>query len=309
MKKALIIINKTSGMGKKARLEEALIRNLKSQDYEPVIKYTEPTGFENILAAHAASIDLIVAAGGDGTISELVSILGKHNINLPVAVIPAGTVNDFARANNIPLNPILAAKELDTTRTKTIDTIKINDTYAGYMVAFGNFMTSFAKVNSSVKNKVGRIAYLIKGIKTLIKLNPYRVSIKIDKLEMETDSVFTLVSKISSVGSVEKLLPEARPDDGLLHILNIEPINIKDIVQLIYMAFTGNITNHRKVMYLTAEQVEISTRDLTEMNIDGDLHDYKDVKVSVVKDSMSLAENKNQIIADKNPLPLCLFLK
>lgn len=284
-------------MGKKARLEEALIRNLKSQNYEPVIKYTEPTGFENILAAHAASIDLIVAAGGDGTISELVSILGKHNINLPVAVIPAGTVNDFARANNIPLNPILAAKELDTTRTKTIDTIKINDTYAGYMVAFGNFMTSFAKVNSSVKNKVGRIAYLIKGIKTLIKLNPYRVSIKIDKLEMETDSVFTLVSKISSVGSVEKLLPEARPDDGLLHILNIEPINIKDIVQLIYMAFTGNITNHRKVMYLTADQVEIQTSDLKEMNIDGDLYDYKDVKVTVVKDGLTLTENKN-----KNPV-------
>ncbi|CEA02986.1 Diacylglycerol kinase [Jeotgalicoccus saudimassiliensis] len=297
MKKALIIINKTSGMGKKARLEEALIRNLKSQNYEPVIKYTEPTGFENILAAHAASIDLIVAAGGDGTISELVSILGKHNINLPVAVIPAGTVNDFARANNIPLNPILAAKELDTTRTKTIDTIKINDTYAGYMVAFGNFMTSFAKVNSSVKNKVGRIAYLIKGIKTLIKLNPYRVSIKIDKLEMETDSVFTLVSKISSVGSVEKLLPEAKPDDGLLHILNIEPINIKDIVQLIYMAFTGNITNHRKVMYLTADQVEIQTSDLKEMNIDGDLYDYKDVKVTVVKDGLTLTENKN-----KNPV-------
>lgn len=297
MKKALIIINKTSGMGKKARLEEALIRNLKSQNYEPVIKYTEPTGFENILAAHTASIDLIVAAGGDGTISELVSILGKHNINLPVAVIPAGTVNDFARANNIPLNPILAAKELDTTRTKTIDTIKINDTYAGYMVAFGNFMTSFAKVNSSVKNKVGRIAYLIKGIKTLIKLNPYRVSIKIDKLEMETDSVFTLVSKISSVGSVEKLLPEARPDDGLLHILNIEPINIKDIVQLIYMAFTGNITNHRKVMYLTADQVEIQTSDLKEMNIDGDLYDYKDVKVTVVKDGLTLTENKN-----KNPV-------
>ena len=297
MKKALIIINKTSGMGKKARLEEALIRNLKSQNYEPVIKYTEPTGFENILAAHAASIDLIVAAGGDGTISELVSILGKHNINLPVAVIPAGTVNDFARANNIPLNPILAAKELDTTRTKTIDTIKINDTYAGYMVAFGNFMTSFAKVNSSVKNKVGRIAYLIKGIKTLIKLNPYRVSIKIDKLEMETDSVFTLVSKISSVGSVEKLLPEARPDDGLLHILNIEPINIKDIVQLIYMAFTGNITNHRKVMYLTADQVEIQTSDLKEMNIDGDLYDDKDVQVTVVKDGLTLTENKN-----KNPV-------
>ena len=291
MKQALIIINKTAGMGKKAQLEEALIRNLKSQNYEPVIKYTEPTGFEHIILEHASTIDLIAVAGGDGTISELVRILGKHDINISVAVIPTGTVNDFARANNIPLNPITAAKKLDITNTKTVDTIKINDTYAGYMVAFGNFMTSFAKVNSSVKNKMGRFAYLIRGLRTLIKLNPYRVSIKVDKLEMEVDSVFTLVSKISSVGSVEKLLPEAKPHDGLLHILNIEPINIRDIVQLIYMAFTGNITKHPKVMYLTAEQVEIKTRDLKEMNIDGDLYDYKDVKVSVVKDGLTLINN------------------
>ena len=46
-------------------------------------------------------------------------------------------------------------------------------------------------------------------------------------------------------------------------------------------------------MYLTAEQVEISTKDLTEMNIDGDLHDYKDVKVSVVKDGLILAGSSN----------------
>lgn len=292
MKKALVIINKTAGMGKKAQLENTLIRNLKSQDYEPVIRYTEAAGFKHIIQEHAPDTDLIVAAGGDGTISELVSILGKKDINIPVAVIPAGTVNDFARANSIPFNPITAAKELDTSITKTIDTIKINNTYAAYMVAFGNFMTSFAKVNSSVKNKVGRGAYLIKGLRTLIKLKPYRVSIKIDKLEMEVDSVFTLASKISSVGSVEKLLPEAKPDDGLLHILNIEPINIKDIVQLIYMAFTGKITKHPKVMYLTAEQVEITTKDLKEMNIDGDLYDYKDVKVSVMKDGLILTESK-----------------
>lgn len=291
MKKALVIINKTAGMGKKAQLEEELIRNLKFQNYEPTIRYTEPTGFEHIILEHTADANLIVVAGGDGTISELVSILGKHNINIPVAVIPAGTVNDFARANDIPLDPITAAKELDTANTKTIDTIKINDTYAGYMVAFGNFMTSFAKVNSTVKNKVGRGAYLLRGIRTLIKLNPYRVSIKVDKLEMEIDSVFTLVSKISSVGSVEKLLPEAKPDDGLLHILNIQPINVKDIAQLIYMAFTGKITKHPKVMYLTAEQVEIKTRDLKEMNIDGDLYDYKDVRVSVVKDGLTLIKN------------------
>lgn len=138
-------------MGQKAELEAALIRNLKSQDYETVIKYTKPTGFKHIVMKHEPDTDLFVVAGGDGTVSELISILVSENIKTPEAVIPAGTVNDFARANDIPLNPVTAAKTLDTTSAKTVDTIQLNENYAGYLVAFGNFMTSFAKVKSSVK--------------------------------------------------------------------------------------------------------------------------------------------------------------
>jgi len=144
-----------------------------------VIRYTEAKGFEHIVQ-EPANTDLIVAVGSDGPVSGLVSILIRETIDTPVAVIPAGTVNDFTRSNGLPLNPILAEKEFDTSVTKTIDTIKINNTYAGYMITFDNFMTSFAKVNSSVKNKMGRGAYLIIGIRTLIKLKPYRVHIKID---------------------------------------------------------------------------------------------------------------------------------
>lgn len=294
MKKALIIINRTAGTGHKAQLEAALIHNLKSQNFDVVIKYTEPENFEHIVLEHSGNTDLFIAVGGDGTISKLVSILGKENIDVPVAVIPAGTVNDFARANDIPLHPITAAKQLDVSVSKNIDTIKVNDTYAGYLVAFGSFMTSFAKVNTSVKNKMGRTAYLFAGVKTLLNLKPYRIHLKIDGLELETNSVFTLVSKISSVGSIENLLPEAKPDDGLLHILNIEPVNFKDIFQLIYMAFTGKIIEHPKVLYLTAEHVEVQSRDLKEMNIDGDIYDYSNTDVSVVKNGMTLVSTTDK---------------
>ena len=294
MKKALIIINRTAGMGQKAELEAALVRTLESQNFDAVIKYTEADNFEDIVLEHRETADLFIAAGGDGTLSGLVGILGREKIDTPVAVIPAGTVNDFARSNGLPLNPVTAVEELDTSVTKAVDIIKVNDTYALYLIAFGNFMSSFAKVSSPVKNKTGRAVYLWTGLKTLMKLTPYRISLKINKLEMEIDSVLTLISKNPSVGSLEKLIPEAKPDDGLLHILNVEPVNTKEIAQLLYMAFKGRITKHPKVLYLTAEQVEIQARDLKEMNIDGDIHDYKDTVIAVVKGGLNLAgTNKN----------------
>lgn len=293
MKKALIIINRTAGMGQKAELEAVLVRTLASQNFDAVIKYTEADDFEDIVLKHRETADLFIAAGGDGTLSGLVSILGRENIDTPVAVIPAGTVNDFVRSNGLPLNPLTAAEELDTSVTKAVDIIKVNDTYALYLAAFGNFMSPFAKVSSPVKNKTGRAAYLWTGLKTLMKLKPYRINLKINTLEIDIESVLTLVSKNPSVGSLEKLLPEAKPDDGFLHILNIKPINIKDIVQLVYMAFTGNITKHPKVMYLTAEQVEIKTRDLKEMNIDGDIYDYKNTVINVVKRGLTLTGHQS----------------
>lgn len=294
MKKALIIINRTAGMGQKAELEAALVHTLESQNFDAVIKYTKADDFEDIVLEHRETADLFIAAGGDGTLSGLVSILGRENIDTPVAVIPAGTVNDFARSNGLPLNPLTAAKELDTSVTKAVDLIKVNDTYALYLAAFGNFMSSFAKVSSPVKNKTGRAAYLWTGLKTLMKLTPYRISLKINTLELGIDSVLTLVSKNPSVGSLEKLIPEVKPDDGLLHILNVEPVNTREIAQLLYMAFKGRITEHPKVLYLTAEQVEIQACNLKEMNIDGDIYDYKDTVISVVKDGLKLAgTNKN----------------
>src|SRR5699024_9197595 len=110
MKKALAIINRTAGMGQKAELEAALIRNLKSQDYETVIKYTKPTGFTLIVVKHELDTYLFVVAGRNSTVSELIIILVSENIKTPAAIIPAGIVNDFARANDIPLNPVIAAK-------------------------------------------------------------------------------------------------------------------------------------------------------------------------------------------------------
>ena len=291
MKSALVIINKKSGKEKFTHIKETLRQTLKAQGFNMTVNYTTAdNGSQGIITELNKAPDLLVIVGGDGTVSDVINQLYLHNINIPIAIIPTGTTNDLARVNDVPLNAIKAAESIQAHSFKEIDVLKINNFYASYLVAFGNFMTSFARVSTNNKKRFGRLAYLFSSIKIITHLKKYRVQLKTDILDIELDSVFTIVSSISSVGSLDKLLPTAKADDGLLHILNISPVRLFEVPKILYLALLGRITEHPKVTYLTAKNVSVRTQSLSHMNIDGDLHPYKDSDIKVLKHHISLVE-------------------
>ena len=291
MKTALVIINKKSGKEKFTHIKETLRQTLKAQGFNMTVNYTTAdNGSQGIITELNKAPDLLVIVGGDGTVSDVINQLYLHNINIPIAIIPTGTTNDLARVNDVPLNPIKAAESIQAHSFKEIDVLKINNFYASYLAAFGNFMTSFARVSTNNKKRFGRLAYLFSAVKIITHLKKYRVQLKTDILDIEIDSVFTIVSSISSVGSLEKLLPTAKADDGLLHILNISPVRLLEVPKILYLALLGRITEHPKVTYLTAKNVSVSTQSLSHMNIDGDLHSYKDSDIEVLEHHISLVE-------------------
>lgn len=288
MKKALAIINKKAGQRRNGSLEEQLIHKLNAQNYEVMIKYTPESGAVDIIRKYARNKDLVMIFGGDGTIGEVIKGLGLEDLQIPMAIIPTGTVNDVARVHDIPLDASKAISQLNTEQTISSDTIKVNETYASYLFALGSFMTAFAKVGSGIKSKIGRFSYLFAGINMLLQLKKYKVKIKTDEREFEAHSVLTIVTTISSVGSLTRLIKNAQPDDGLLHIINIEPVNIFEVVKIIFLALSGNITKHRKVDYMTSQKAEVKAIGLKDVNIDGDLHDYNDAEISVLKGRITL---------------------
>lgn len=290
MKKALAIINKKAGQRRNGSLEEQLIRQLNAQNFEVMIKYTPEDGAEGLTRRYARGKDLIIIAGGDGTIGEVIKGMCLEELQIPIGIIPTGTVNDLARVHKIPLDAKKAIGRIDAENTYSSDTIKMNATYAGYLIALGSFMTAFAKIGSGMKSKIGRFAYLFAGINMLLKLKKYKVNIKTDNEEFETDAHLTIVTTMSSVGSLTRLIENAEIDDGLLHIINIEPVNLVEAVHIIFLAVTGKIADHPKVNYLISENVEISAIGLKDMNIDGDLHDYADASITVMKRRITLLD-------------------
>lgn len=293
MKKALVIINKKAGQRKNGSIEEQLIHRLNGENYEVMIKHTPESGAVNITRQYAREQDILIIAGGDGTIGEVIKGLNLENLQIPIAVIPTGTVNDVARVHGIPLKTSNAIAQLNTEKTISADMIKFNETYASYLVAFGSFMTAFAKVDSGIKSKMGRFAYLLAGVNMLLNLKKYKVRIKTDGVEFENSSVLTLVSTVPSVGSLTRLIKNAKPDDGLLHIINIEPVNLVEALNIIFLAVSGKISHHPKVTYLTSKKAEVTAIGLKDMNIDGDLHDYTDAELSVMESGITLLDQSN----------------
>ncbi|CAM4280653.1 diacylglycerol/lipid kinase family protein [Lacicoccus alkaliphilus] len=288
MKQALVVLNKKSGQFKNHRTEEKLIHKLKETQYEAMIKPTPEAGAEGIISKHAEDKDLIVVVGGDGTISEVIDALMKRELKIPVAIIPTGTVNDLARVHNIPLSPEKAIGQFGHWVETPIDIIKLNDRHASYLVALGAFMTAFAEVDAGIKNKLGRLAYLFAGTRMLLRLKRYNVTIKTGEREVRGASVLTIISKLRSVGSLGRLIRKAGPDDGLLHIINICPVNVFEALHLVWLAVRGNITDHPKVTYMAAASAEIEAAGLKLMNIDGDVHEYEDLDISVMRGAVSL---------------------
>src|SRR5699024_11013481 len=147
MKTALVIINKKSGKEKFTHIKETLRQALTAQGFNMTVNYTTAdNGSQGIITELNKAPDLLVIVGGDGTVSDVINQLYLHNMNSTNAIIATGTTHDLARVNDVPLNPIKSAESIQAHSSKKNDVLKINSLYASYLVAFGKFMTIFARV-------------------------------------------------------------------------------------------------------------------------------------------------------------------
>ncbi|MFR7990809.1 MAG: YegS/Rv2252/BmrU family lipid kinase, partial [Anaerovoracaceae bacterium] len=119
----------------------------------------------------------IIAAGGDGTINVCVNAMIRNNIYLPLAIMPAGTANDFAYYFNIP-NEIDKMLDIALGDNYTYaDVGKVNDRYFINVAAIGQVVDVSQKTDPTLKNTIGVLAYYLKGLSEVPNLKPVRVTL------------------------------------------------------------------------------------------------------------------------------------
>lgn len=237
LKKMLFIVNPAAGQRKVSRYLPEIISIFNNSGYELTIYMTTgPGSGTQIARTRAADFDIVVCAGGDGTLNEVITGVLYSGTDTPIGYIPAGSTNDFAASLGLSTNILRAARCIVDGVPIRYDVGKFEDRYFSYVASFGAFTRASYSTPQSVKNALGHIAYLLEGIQELTQLR--KIHVRIDSGEeviQEDDFIFGAVSNSTSIGGLLTLDSEQVDlRDGKLELLLLRsPRNMAELSVMI----------------------------------------------------------------------------
>jgi diacylglycerol kinase (ATP) len=272
MKRARIIYNPTSGREAFKKQLPEVLQKLEMAGYETSCHATTGAGdaTEAAKIAVARKYDLVVAAGGDGTINEVVNGLAEQEYRPKLGVIPVGTTNDFARALHIPRDIEVAADIIVKGDTIPVDIGRINDKYFINIAGGGRLTELTYEVPSKLKTMIGQLAYYLKGIEMLPSIRATEVSIEYDGKLFEGEVMLFLVGLTNSVGGFERLAPDASLNDGMFTLLILKKTNLAEFIRIATLAVRGEHVNDPHVLYTKANRIKVHSEEKVQLNLDGE---------------------------------------
>ncbi|MBB6019573.1 YegS/Rv2252/BmrU family lipid kinase [Paenibacillus sp. JGP012] len=272
MKKAMIISNPSSGQEKAEQYVSQVQTILESRGYAVSVNETAGEGDATNYGADACKggCDLVISIGGDGTLHETINGMMDQEHRPTLGIIPLGTVNDFARALHISLDPDEAIEQLRSERIRSVDLGMVNDRLFANVVAAGSLAEALFSVSSEEKSKLGSFAYVKEGLKDLVNTPASVMTLEYDGQRWEGEAPLLVAALTNSVGGFEKMSPDAELDDGLIHCFVIRNIGVLNSVTLGTSLFFGNLKHHKDVHYFTAKDVRVHSEDMIRTNVDGE---------------------------------------
>ena len=218
MKRAVFLYNDQSGKGRIARNVEAICAVFREAEYdiEPVAVDFDANPFDG-----REQIDLMVVAGGDGSVNFAVNAMKRKGLDIPLGIIPAGTANDFARAIGMSDKPLEAARQIAFGSIDRVDCGRVNDQYFVNVLSFGIFTTTSQHTSNASKHLMGKLAYLIEGAKEVRSLHAVPLEVAADGETFDLDSLMVLVFNGETAGGF-RLARRASVKDGLFDCLMLE---------------------------------------------------------------------------------------
>ena len=307
-KRARLIYNPTSGQEIMKKNVAEVLDILEGAGFETSAFQTTPdenSAKNEATRAAEAGFDLVIAAGGDGTINEVVSGIAPLDKRPQMAVIPTGTTNDFARALKIPRGkPVEAAKVIAKNQTLQMDIGRAyDDKYFINIAAAGSFTELTYSVPSRLKTVLGYLAYLVKGAELLPQVKKVPVRITHDQGVFEGDLSMIFVALTNSVGGFEMI---AKLDDGQFTLIMVKTANLFELVDLIRQVLQGGKHIYdKRVAYIKTSSLDIEPlgEDRMMINLDGEYGGDAPIHLQNLKNHIEFYANIDEISDDAITLP------
>ena len=272
MKKLLFIVNPRAGKTKSTAPLFDAVAAFSRAGYLVRVFVTEAGGqARDIAAKWGGQYDLVVCAGGDGTLNETISGLMQLEQRPPLGYLPNGSTNDFAASLHLHTTVATAARAVAGGIPYSLDIGRHNDRYFAYVASFGAFTRSSYSASQAAKNALGHFAYILEGLGDLDSLRPYRCAIEADGERFEGEFIFGAVCNSTSLGGLVKLdASRVAMDDGAFELLLLRmPKTALDLQNLI-TAMTRMQYDYPGVIFRHVKNVVLTTEEEISWSLDGE---------------------------------------
>ena len=226
------------------------------------------------LAAEAVrdDVDVIVAAGGDGTVNEVAQgVLNETpSPRSAMAVIPFGTANDFANGCGIPLTPKEALVLASEGEIHLIDVGKVNDNYFVNVASGGFGAEVTANTPKQMKDALGGAAYSLMGVVTAMKMKPYQATFTAEGQSEDGLMLILAVGNGTQCGGGFQVAPKALLNDGLLDVLVVHDIEVGKMGLIFNELLNLDDPTNQYVSYVQVPALQINSDRPLQLNLDGE---------------------------------------
>jgi diacylglycerol kinase (ATP) len=279
--KIFVVVNPVAGNADTDEVRRLLDQHLPEHEWEIFETSGEEQLSEVVMQALPQGFDLVVAAGGDGTVSGVAA--GLVNNQVPMAILPIGTGNALARELGISLNPedalLLLVEGFDT---RDIDGMWVKETLSVLGVGIGLTSLTMQETDRQQKRRFGLLAYIWNGLKQLggIGLNRFEVEIDGEIRRVTASEVYISNSRVIGVKPFN-LGPEVRPDDGVVQVCIFKARTAWDYLRTAAQLITGR--RQEEIDCVGAlKQIKVSASRPLPVQADGEVITSTPVELQVV---------------------------
>ena len=259
MKKCVIIYNPQSGKLKKKELLQTFFDLLRNHGYEAEIKYTKKKKDATEIIKNLDYVDLVICAGGDGTLNEVVTGNLAREKRLTLANLPMGTTNDVANMYGYTKNNYMKNLELLLEGVKKkIDVCFINETPFVYVACLGDYIDMAYSTPRDLKKKYGKLAYVMYGLKQLRnKINSYDIKYKIDNKTYEGRYSFFFITNASRVAGFDDVYYDVKLDDNKIEVAFCHVKNKAELMKIFVLVNNMDLKDVPGITYYQTDNLEI----------------------------------------------------
>ncbi len=286
--KVFVVLNPKSGSCSAGDIRRLLGHHFSCEEGAcRVLELTEQVDLAGaVREAIDQGIDLLVAAGGDGTVSAVANeLLGEGRPSVPMGIIPLGTANVMARELGIPVDPEEACRLLAGTHTtKGVDAMRLGGRVYLTQVGIGIDALMIRDTKDENKRRFGRVAYLWTAFTRLLGFQPRRFVIEVDGETSRVRASQIVVANGGILGQPPfRWGPDIRPDDGRLDVCIVRARTIGHYAKIAWNVARNHHDLNRNVRYLHAERtIRIRSRRPLPVQADGEIVGQTPIDVEVV---------------------------